>query len=194
MVMSVQATEDTRVSQGHRAVPARSSARALGVAKVKTVPEPDPDSFGAYLIEAMKQAGLSGAALSKLTAEQYPDEPVDSSTISNLRNGAAQPGLKVLRKIAPPLGRSLGEMLLAADPTLTPEALGMVAAGPSEQLPEEIEAVWARYKDLPTAKAKRALLNHTARSLTIFNKIVEEMSEFEEVVEGRRPPTTTRRR
>lgn len=161
----------------------------MGVAKVKAAPvEPEPGTFAAYLISAMDQAGLNIATLSRLTAETHPDEPVDGSTLSNLRTGKAAPGIKLLRKLAPHLGRSLGELLVAAG-LATPDELGMVA----EPLPEEISAVWNTYKALPTDKAKRALLNHTARSLTMFNKILEEMREFEEVVEGRRPPAGRRR-
>lgn len=144
----------------------------MGVAKVKTPVEPEPGTFAAYLISVMDQADLNIATLSRLTAESHPDEPVDGSTLSNLRTGKAAPGIKLLRKIAPHLGRSLGEMLVAAD-LATPDELGMVAV----PLPAEVQLVMDRLKAAGTSRQKRALLNHLARSMETYDRVVEEIAD-----------------
>jgi len=152
----------------------------MGIAKV-TVPtkvaeshtEPDPGGFAAYLIAAMQRAGVNNASLARLTAESHPDSPVDSSTISNLRTGKADPGLKVIRKIAPHLGLTVGAMLLAADPTLTAEELGLVA----EPLLAEIADLRDLYNGLTVERERKAFRNHLKRSLTLFIETVEIVNE-----------------
>lgn len=180
------ATKETPSGTEPRIVAARSTNGRLTVRKVKAqdpVVEPpaEPPTFGAYLIAAMDAKNLDGATLSRLTG---PDRPVDSSTISNLRNDNVQPGIKVLTRLAPHLGKTVGELLLAA---------GLVG-GPEDLIVSErqIHPVLQRIQDLIDAgtyadKHLRVLLRYvdqdTDRWLGLMEQIQEDIAE---ALRGRR--------
>ena len=75
----------------------------MTVAKVTT---PDNTPIGRFVFERMVAQGLNIAELSRLAG-------VGASTISNLKNGNYPPGIKLLQKLAPHLGVTLGELLVA---------------------------------------------------------------------------------
>jgi transcriptional regulator with XRE-family HTH domain len=152
----------------------------LGVAKVKVPDPPAPDSFGAYFIAAMDAKGLDGATLSRLTG---PDKPVDSSTISNLRNDVAQPGIKVLARLAPHLGKTLGELLVAAG---YGEPHDFIVQ--SAELPAQLERVLAILRDGDISpRRKRFLLQYITEVVDKFDVITEMLDqEAEDRRRGRR--------
>lgn len=155
----------------------------MGGTKAKIPPKP-PATFGDYLIACMDARGLDGATLSRLTG---PAKPVDSSTISNLRNNRVDPGIKVLRRLAPHLGKSLGELLVAAG-LATPGELGMV--GPA--LPPVLEMVMDRLNDPGLSdRERRALLNHLGRGIPPLIEQFDDM--LEEIANMPREPQMRRR-
>jgi transcriptional regulator with XRE-family HTH domain len=166
----VDATKETSSGTDQRVLAARSTGRALGVAKVKVTESPEPGSFGAYLIAAMDAQGLDGATLSRLTG---PERPVDSSTISNLRNGNVQPGIKVLTRLAPHLGKTLAELLLAAGYGEPSDYIIQTA-----ELPAQLERVQAILRDKHISNRRKGfLLQYITEVVDKFEVITEMLDQ-----------------
>jgi transcriptional regulator with XRE-family HTH domain len=96
-------------------MPVTTSPVARGVAKVPSRPHA---RFGAYLSKLMEAQGLSNTELARRAEVQH-------SSVGRWKDGAERPSVDFLRKIAPVLQKTHGELIVAAGYS-TPEELGMV--------------------------------------------------------------------
>lgn len=126
----------------------------MGIAKAKVsrpaepaVEEPSPP-FGEFLAARMDALGINGTDLARLSG-------VDSSTISNLKGSTYEPGLKVLRKLAKPLGLTLGEVLVAAG-VGKPEDFTITTAAP---LRPSLQRAQDRFDDPNLSDKRKAKLD-----------------------------------
>lgn len=77
----------------------------------------DAQDFGDYLKRAMDAAGLSIADLKRLTG-------ISDSVISKWRNGLTIPSVENLRLVAPALGMTTRDLVVAAG-HMTPDEVGL---------------------------------------------------------------------
>lgn len=162
----MQTTEYGQERADQRVSPATSGRRVVAFAKVKAPVKPEPHPFGEWLKHRMDELGLDGVTLSRLTG---PVDPINSGTISNLRNGK-QPGFDALNKLADPLRTPLGE-LLALGGLASRERIGMVA----RPLPQILETVMDRLDDpRMTPRQQRALLKHLNESIPPLIEVFDE--------------------
>jgi|SRR6185369_547913 len=131
-----------------------------------TAQQPD---FGAYLERLMNLNGYSR------DADLARDSGAPASSISRIRrNITSTPDTDTLRKIAPLLNVRLGDLMISAG-LATGEELGTVGSAPPP-LPPVVRDILARLdqRSILTDRQKRALLNHLARSLNLFDEMLEE--------------------
>jgi transcriptional regulator with XRE-family HTH domain len=164
----VHAATENQAPLDLRVLPARSTGRVTGVAKVP-IPEIFAEiDFAAWLVARMDTLALS-------TAELRRRSGVNESTISNLREGRAAPGIRVCRKLAVGLEVSLPEMLYVAG-HITEDERGQWAM---PVLPPVVRDVMERHdpdRARPlTEKEKRMLQAAVRRALEGFDEFLEEL-------------------
>lgn len=141
----------------------------MGVAKVpgKILPpsDPPPGEFKDWLVARMKELGLSQAELARRSG-------ADNSTINQLRSGEAKPGIRVLRKLAHPLGLQLPEILVIAG-QIDPGEWEAPALPP---LPPVIQKIMGRL-EIQTDRENQAMLNAVASAVVIFDEVNADLGE-----------------
>lgn len=168
--MGMPVSMEAQIRPDLRVLPARSSSRVAGVAKVPIQPAEEHVAFGEFLVARMETMGLSIAELVRLSG-------ADNSTISNLRSGQAKPGIRVLKKLYKGLGMSLPELLVIAgliDPADWPEG------STSPALPPVLRSVLSRLENPKYKQRHRDVLADTVQ------EVVDRWDEMIELIEEER--------
>lgn len=139
-------------------------------------------TFGEYLSALASAAGYSQAELARASG-------VNQTQLSRAFNGDTIPEIPTLRKLAPPLGVRLGDLLVASGAATAAE-LGMRGAppAPAAPLPAVIRSILSRLAS-PRYKEhyKNVLMRYVQEDLDRWDGMMELMQEERaEALRGRR--------
>jgi len=151
------------LARGVAAVPG-SASNVLNVNKTRPAP-----AFGEYFDGLLKASEFANRV------ELAEASGVDPGTLGRWSRGEIKPTLDKLIKVAPHLKVRAGDLAVAAG-LATMEELGMIGAPPAP-VPPEVRDILERLADpTKTERHKRALLNHLAYSLELFDEVVDQVA------------------
>jgi len=145
-----------------------SGLTVLDVMMAKTAAERSSTDFGSYLKALAADNGYNQATLARAAG-------VNQTQLSRAMENQTIPTVDTLRKLAGPLNVRLADLMIRAR-LATAEELGTVGAQPPP-LPPIVRDILLRLAGPKlTDRQKRALTNHLAYALQMFDEMVEEIA------------------